>query len=194
MMRQTFTQRFHFDIFLTVLALLFCINVAAHAQSLGDIARENREKKDAEQPTAQPRVITNATLPKDPDRDHEQAAAENKTPVAPSPSDLAASRRAAEQRAREQRAAQQWKRKILAQQATVANLRFRVDRLKASIQFVNPNTSYDYYEGVAQNRYQARQLEHLAQLQQQLAQEKSKLENMQEAARKAGMHTATYDP
>lgn len=193
-MRRTFTQRCRFDIFLTVLALLFCMNVAAHAQSLGDVARENREKKDAEQQSAPPKVITNATLPKDPDRHQEQPAAENEKPVAPSPGDTASGRGAAEQRAREQRAAGQWKRRILAQQATVANLRMRADRLKASIQFVNPNTSYDYYEGVAQNRYQARQLERLAQLQEQLALQKSKLEEMQEAARKAGMHTATYDP
>jgi hypothetical protein len=193
-MRRTFTQRCHFNIFLTVLALLFSMKVAAHAQSLGDVARENREKKDAEQQSSPPKVITNATLPKDPDGDQEQSATENTTPTAPSAANLASSRKAAEQRAREQRAAQQWKRKILAQQATVANLRMRVDRLKASIQFVNPNTTYDYYEGVAQNRYQARQLERLAQLQEQLAQQKSKLEEMQEAARKAGMHTATYDP
>jgi hypothetical protein len=47
---------------------------------------------------------------------------------------------------------------------------------------------------MAQNQYQARQLERLAQMQLQLNQQKKKLEDMQEAARHAGMHTAVYDP
>jgi hypothetical protein len=47
---------------------------------------------------------------------------------------------------------------------------------------------------LAENRYQVRKLERLAQLQQQLDQQKKKLEDMQEAARHAGMHTAVYDP
>src|SRR5271157_3541215 len=181
-MRRTFTQRCYLDIFLTVLAVLFFGNVAAHAQSLGDVARENREKKDAEQPATPPKVITNANLPKDPDGDESQSASESKMQTPSSLANAVNSQKAAEQRAREQRAAAQWKRRILAQEATVANLRMRVDRLKASIHFVNPNTNYDYYEGVAQNRYQARQMQRLAQLQEQLALQKSKLEDMQEAA------------
>lgn len=44
------------------------------------------------------------------------------------------------------------------------------------------------------NRYQARQLERVAQMQQQLDEQKRKLDRMQEAARHAGMHTAVYDP
>lgn len=193
-MRRTSGPRCHFEIFLTMLAVVFCANVALYAQSLGEVARENREKKDVEQQATPPKVITNATLPKDPEGDEDQSATENKTQTAPSPANAINSKKAAEQRAREQRAAAQWKRRILAQEATIANLRMRVGRLKASIQFVNPNTTYDHYEGVAQNGYQARQLERLAQLQQQLAQQKAKLEDMQEAARKAGMHTAVYDP
>jgi hypothetical protein len=75
----------------------------------------------------------------------------------------------------------------------------RVDKLKASIHFVDPNNYYPYdyysaYAGVQENRYQARQLERLAQMQQQLDQQRKKLEEMQEAARHAGMHTPVYDP
>lgn len=178
-----------------MLAMLFFVSLAAYGQSLGDIARENREKKSTGESATPPKVITNANLPKDPDADVASSAGESETQTSSSPANMAASRKAAEQRAAEERAAQQWKRKILAQQNTIANLRMRVDRLRASIHFTNPNTvdsiNYDAY---AYNRYQARQLERLRQLQRQLAQQRMKLEDMQEAARKAGMHTAVYDP
>jgi flagellar motility protein MotE (MotC chaperone) len=177
-------------IFFTLLAALLLASQMLFAQSLGDVARENRDKKATE--TTPPKVITNATLPRDPDPEVTPAAPHNETPM---PSDNAeASRRAARQRAAEQRAAEQWKQKIIAQQNTIASLRLRVDRLKASIHFLDPNTQYDPYAGVAQNQYQARQLERLAQLQQQLDQQRKRLEDMQEAARHAGMHTTVYDP
>jgi hypothetical protein len=50
------------------------------------------------------------------------------------------------------------------------------------------------YETLPYNRYQAQQLQRVAQIQQQLDEQKRKLDRMQEAARHAGMHTAVYDP
>jgi hypothetical protein len=44
------------------------------------------------------------------------------------------------------------------------------------------------------NRYQALQLQQVAQFQQQLNEHRRKLEQMQEAARHAGMRTPVYDP
>ena len=177
-----------------MLATLLLANPAVYAQSLGDVARENREQKAAEASTTPPKVITNATLPKDPNAGASSATAESQPQTTSPPASADSSRKAARQRAAEQRAAQQWKQRILAQENTIANLRLRIDRLKASIHFVDENTTYDYYAGVAHNRYEARQLERLAQMQQQLDQQKKKLEDMQEAARHAGMHTAVYDP
>ena len=199
-MRRIFSQRFHVRILLTILATLLFAYPAAYAQSLGDVARENREQK-AANPSPPPKVITNKTLPKDPDADAGSSAGESQTQTQPaaSPANSESTRKAARQRAAERHAAEQWKQKILAQENTIANLRSRVDRLKASIHFVDPNNYYPYdsnsaYAGLAENRYQARQLERLAQMQQQLDQQKKKLEDMQEAARHAGMHTAVYDP
>lgn len=75
----------------------------------------------------------------------------------------------------------------------------RVDMLKASIRFVDPNrygtgSTSDYYAGLNYNRGEARQLQRLAQMQQALDEQRRKLEGMQEAARHAGMHTLVYDP
>ena len=183
---------YHFPIFPAMLAMLLSACPASYCQSLGDVARENRDKKAADPSATSQKVITNANIPKDPDSDAESE--ESEPPTSSAQERAASSRQAAAQRAAERRAAAQWKKRIVAQQNTVANLRMRVDRLKASIHFLNQGTYYDSSAVVAQNRYQARELERLAQLQDQLARQRAKLEDMQEAARKAGMHTATYDP
>jgi hypothetical protein len=175
---------------LTVFIASLAMSLACFGQSLGDVARENREKKESEAPATPPKVITNANLPKDPDADSSSSEDEDAVQPAPAPARKLSSRKAAEQRAAEHRAAEQWKKRILAQENTVANLRSRVDRLQASIHFSSVST----YENQPYNRYQARQMERLAQLQDQLSQQKAKLEDMQEAARKAGMHTPVYDP
>jgi hypothetical protein len=197
-MRRGSSPSFPVHFFFVSLTAFLLANSSVYGQSLGDVARENREQKATQTPTTPPKVITNATLPKDPEG---SAPTVNQAPerTGPSTATVASSRKAAQQRAAEQRAAAQWKQKILAQESTIANLRLRVDRLKASIHFVEPNNYYPYdsyssYAGMAQNQYQARQLERLAQMRLQLNQQKKKLEDMQEAARHAGMHTAVYDP
>ena len=204
------------------IALALLISTAAFGQSLGDVARENREEKEKQKAAsalaAQPRVITNKDLPQDPEQtedgpqavpssnasDTDQATAENsaEAPVARKHLDhqhIAEPRvadqrvpeqRLAEKRRAEQRAAEQWKRQILAQKHKLANLQARLDQLSASIQAANGTTQYEGPNG----RGQARQLQRIAQIQQQIDQQKITLLEMQEAARRAGMHTVVYDP
>ena len=203
------------------LALALLISAAVFGQSLGDVARENREEKEKQKAAsalaAQPRVITNKDLPQDPEQaedgqktvpssetnDADQASAENSAePVARQHLDHQhiAERRVAEQRVTEQRlaekkrteqrAAEQWKREILAQKHKLANLQARLDQLSASIQAANGTTQYEGPNG----RGQARQLQRIAQIQTQINQQKITLLEMQDAARRAGMHTVVYDP
>jgi predicted RNase H-like nuclease (RuvC/YqgF family) len=174
-------------VFLKISAIALLMSSAAYGQSLGDIARANREKQNAENASAaQPRVITNANLPKDPDANQEPAEAQSGTNA----SSTAADHRSAQQRLAEQRAADQWKRQILAQKNKMATLQARIDQLNASIRSAGGSVQY---EG-PYNRYQARQLQRVAQIQLQLDEQKMKLDQMQEAARHAGMHTVVYDP
>lgn len=189
-MRRLFGQRYQYQFIMQLLALVLLTGALIYGQSLGDVARENREQKAASGSATPAKVITNKDLPKDPDGD---ASADN-APTAPSPESVAASRKAAAQRAAEQRAAEQWKQKILAQKNVIANLQARVDALRASILFVDPDHPYDSYSQLAYNRHQARQLERLKGLEAQLAGQKQKLDDMQDAARHAGMHTPVYDP
>jgi predicted RNase H-like nuclease (RuvC/YqgF family) len=174
-------------VFLKISAIALLMSSAAYGQSLGDIARANREKQNAENTSAaQPRVITNANLPKDPDANQEPAEAQSETNA----SSTAADHRSAQQRLAEQRAADQWKRQILAQKNKMATLQARIDQLNASIRSAGGSVQY---EG-PYNRHQARQLQRVAQIQLQLDEQKMKLDQMQEAARHAGMHTVVYDP
>ena len=193
-MRRISSQGVHLHIFLTIMAGLLLTGWTASGQSLGDVARESREKKAAAPSTPPSKVITNADLPKDPDGDASSSAGEGETQTETSAADAASSQKAAEKRATEQRAAERWKKQILAQENRIANLQSQIDNLKASIHFVDPNATYDYYQALAYNRYQARQLERLKEMQQRLDQQKQKLADMQEAARHAGMHTPVYDP
>ena len=177
--------------FKMTIALL--MSSAVYGQSLGDVAREIREKKTEGASTAQPNVITNTDLLKDPDANQEPPEQQARTDVAASSKAAdhrSAERRSAEQRLAEQRAADHWKVQILAQKNKMAGLQGRIDQLNAAIQSANGSAQY---EGPA-NRYQARQLQRVAQIQQQLDEQKMKLDQMQEAARRAGMHTAMYDP
>jgi predicted RNase H-like nuclease (RuvC/YqgF family) len=174
--------------FLKSLAIALLMTSAAYGQSLGDVARANREKKAEDASAAQPKVITNNDLPKDPDAS--QGPREATSGASAAASSQAADHRSAQQRLAEQRVADRWKRLILAQENKMATLQARIGLLNASIQSMNGSVQY---EG-PQNRYQARQLQRVAQIQQQLDEQKRKLEQMQEAARHAGMHTAVYDP
>ncbi len=174
--------------FLKTMSIALLISSAAYGQSLGEIARENRAKQQAAtDPAEQPKVITNANLPKDP---NPNPAPPEPAPQASVASIRAADRRTAQQRAAEQRATGQWKGRIIEQQNRVANLQGRIDLLRASIRAQNGSTQYEGPNG----RSQARQMERVAELQQQLDEQKFRLNQMQEAARRAGMHTVVYDP
>lgn len=70
--------------FLKTMAIALLMSPAAYGQSLGEVARQNREKqrtKDASS-TAQPKVITNENLPKSPDNEARPPQSEKKTAAA----------------------------------------------------------------------------------------------------------------
>jgi hypothetical protein len=193
-------------------AAVLLIGPAGYGQSLGEIARQNREVKETEKEnadansTTQPKVITNNDLATDvPNRPvsfgPQPVDSAMKTPstAEQSASEYRAEQRAAQtrnqqridqQRISQQRAAEQWKRQIVAQKRKLANLQARVDQLSASIQAANGTTQYEGPNG----RAQARQLQRVAEVQLRLDEQRRALVDMQEAARHAGMHTAVYDP
>jgi hypothetical protein len=176
--------------FLKIAAVALLTSLAAYGQSLGEIAREYREKQNAEQASGTPpKMITNKDLPANPEG--YQAPREAQPSSGESNFGKAADRSAQRferQLLAEQRVGEQWKRQIVEQENRVAAIQARIDQIDASIRSGGVSAQGPY------NRYQALQAEHAAQLQMHLDEQRRRLDAMQDAARRAGMHTAVYDP
>ncbi len=192
--------------FLRILAIALLMSAMGYGQSLGDVARENREKKAADA-AASSKVITNKDLPKDPAASQDgsqtpavasskpaeansEPTAEDKSLAARLAADNRAAHRSMQRRMAEQRTAQQWKTQILAQKEKMAALQSRIDQIRSSIRAAYGSVQYQE----PYNRPEARQLQRIEQIQQLLDQQQRRLDQMQEAARRAGMHSAAYDP
>ena len=165
----------------TVIAL--GMEISAHGQSLGDIARANRDKQNAATPGATPAVITTDDL--------EQGSGLKGSPIkdAQHPAGKKAAHGPGEETPIDPKVAAQWKRQILAQEDKIATIQGRVDQLNAEI---HPAGSAQF--NGPYNKYQTTQMQRLADVQLQLDEQKKKLAEMQEEARRAGMHTTVYDP
>ena len=167
--------------FLKILPIALLMSSVVYGQSLGDVARENREKQKAKNAssTAKPKVIANEDLPKNPDADagprESGGKLEAASPKAPSGG----------------QSAEQWKRQILAQKSAIATQQAQIDKLNDSIHFV---VASEYANGLQYNQHQVKKQERVAQMQQQLEEQKKNLAEIQEAARRAGMGSAVYDP
>jgi len=168
--------------------------LAQSGPSLGDVARANREKQQAQQATAtRPKVISNADLPDDPPGVPDSDPSEPMTMVSGvscPPENRSYDQRFAQQDHAQQRAGEQWRERIENQESRIAELQARIDQMNASIHSAGSGT---LSEG-PYNRYQARQMQRVAQMQEMLDLQKRKLAMMQEEPRHAGMHTSVYDP
>jgi hypothetical protein len=169
-----------------ITALFLLASVTVYGQSLGDVARESREKK--AEAAAPPKVITDGDLAKD-GPGPEDAGASSKAQTA-SPGKTG-TRNAAATSPVDPRAAEQWRREILAQKRSVATLEKRLARFQASLSSVDASA---IARGEILSRSQALEQERMAQVQEQLEEQRAKLLEMQEEARRAGMHTQVYDP
>lgn len=158
---------------------------AQDSPSLGDVARRERQQKQETEAARgknakPPKVITNEQLP-----GHAPSTA---TPVASSaPHGLStpASSDGPKQ------SAEQWRSQIQAQKGQVESLQKEINELNASIQFAPGNC----VEGCVQwNQHQLEKQQQVQRMQGQLEEEKRRLEQMQDAARKQGYGSSVYDP
>jgi uncharacterized protein (DUF342 family) len=164
------------------ITLLLLSTVTVYGQSLGDVARENREKK----ANATRKVVTDSDL----DSPGREEPAESNNAKAASPGKTGTSHVPARSPLDSQ-AAEQWKKQILAQKRTVATLEKRLARFQGSLSSVDASA---IARGEVFSRSQALEQERIAQVQEQLEEQRAKLLEMQEEARRAGMHTQVYDP
>jgi len=169
------------------------LNAAAMAQSqtadsLGDVARANQAKQQAEEAAGiTPKTFTNQDLPAAP-----SGLLESPEPmttvsgVKRSPDRY--SERYSEQGANrrlvaEQRSGEQWKARIQDQEARIADLQTRIDRVNQSMHAAVGTAQYE----TPVSRYHSIQMERLAHMQEMLDQQQRRLEMMQDAARLTGM-------
>src|SRR5580700_9173210 len=133
---------------------LFLMLASSHAQSLGDVAREQREKL-ATDASAPAKIVTNEDIS---ETDGPESASSVRVrghrvpqrvePVTPASNDM--------------RAAKQWKAKIVAQERTIASLQNQIDRVNASIRF----TGVSCYNCAQHNELQVEKLESVQRMQQ----------------------------
>jgi hypothetical protein len=220
-------QRIFVRTFVAALLINLCMSPAAHGQSLGEIARQYREKQDAEQSSGvKPKVFTNKDLPenpegyqapREPESDNRASARNgfygrsgddrsldgrssgnrafsrppdgNNNPSAePGYRSSPQGMRSAPQGMEGRPGGEQWRQQILERENRIASMQARIDQMNASMRSSGMSAQGPY------NRYQSRQAERVAEMQMRLDEQKRKLDQMQDAARHAGMHTQVYDP
>jgi predicted RNase H-like nuclease (RuvC/YqgF family) len=170
-MRQTYRTVGYFA------GVAFLLISVSYGQSLGDVARQQRQNQQAKKDQPPPKVITNEDLPEHSlEAGDSEKANENREPM-PHP---AASR-----------SPEQWKAEIEAQKKNIEMLQRQMDRLSATIHYVEANR---YYNGVQHNLRQEQKEAEVGRMQDQMELQKKRLDDMQEAARKDGFGNAVYDP
>jgi len=164
---------------IAVIGLGLFVVAGGYGQSLGDVARQQRQKQ-AKDGHAARKVVTNEEIPEHPDESSTTSTTTDENDTAPAP---AASN--------DTHSGEQWKAKIEAQKNSVASLQSQIDKLNSSIHFVEANR---YTNGVQYNEHQVKKQEEVQRMQKQLDEQKKQLEDMQESARKAGLGSSVYEP
>ncbi len=163
-----------------VTVFIFFMVVGSYGQSLGDVARQQRQKQQAKNPDHPPKVITNEDLPDsaEPSSSESSDNAEHET-SSPHPASSGS------------KSAEQWKAQIQGQKSSIASLQSQIESLKSSIRFAGPNCVANC---VQYNERQIKKQDEVERMQKQLDEEKKKLDEMQDSARKDGFGNSVYDP
>ena len=190
-------------------ALVLCLSCSAlfafgqDEPSLGDAARQARQQKQqkdtqakdlqskdglskdgqtkAAQPARTPRVITNEEIPESSATTASPETGDQPHGVRYSPPPSGSSKVSPEQ----------WKSQILAQKNMIAVMQTEIDRLNNAIHFAPANCIANC---VQWNQRQREKQQEVERLQAQLEDQKKRLEDMQESARKQGYGSSVYEP
>jgi chaperonin cofactor prefoldin len=155
--------------------LIFLLIGVSHAQSLGDVAREQRQNQQAKKDQPAPKVITNEDLPERQAAAGPQKAQSHEPIPHHNPS----------------KSAEQWRKEIEAQEHSIATLQSQMERLNSTIRFAE---SASFYNSAQHNERQELKQVQVQRMQDQLDEQKKRLDEMQEAARKDGFGNAVYEP
>ena len=162
--------------FLALAVLPLIAAAAQDAPSLGDLARRQKQQKQ-QSPEKPAKVITNADLPEHsapppPRAGHEEQGATTDAHEANQNGD-------------------RWRSQILDQKRRIETLQHETDELNESIRFAPPNCASGC---IGWNERQREKQQRVEAMQSQLQEERKRLDDMQDAARKQGFGSAIYDP
>ncbi|MFZ1011197.1 MAG: hypothetical protein WAN65_30440 [Candidatus Sulfotelmatobacter sp.] len=170
-----------------ILSAVTASSIAVWAQdspSLGDFARQQRQQK--EQSKAAPgkdpktsKIVTNEEMPSRTEPQSARAAGKGNHDALP----------AAQNEPKQP--AEHWKSQIIAQKNQIATLQRQVDELSESIRFAPANCAANC---VGWNERQREKQQRVESMQSQLEEEKRRLEDLQDSARKQGYGSSVYDP
>jgi uncharacterized coiled-coil protein SlyX len=172
-------------IFRTLVICAFAFaTFSANGQSLGDVARQQRAQN-AKNPSQTHKVLTDEDMPEHASSDSDK----NTNDSASSSSDISTGKHSSADD--KLQTGEGWKSVIGGQKQAVAEMQSQLDKLNASIHYVEANR---YSNGVEYNQYQAQKQKAADRMQAQLDEQKKKLSEMQEKARRQGFSSTVYDP
>lgn len=164
---------------IATLAGLIFLSASLSAQSLGDVARAQRQKQSDKTANPMHKVITDEDIPS-----HESAPTAPKKDADDKPLNDS-------HPLNTEANGEELKAKCLAAKQQIKDYQEQIDKLRASSQLVEANR---YSNGVQYNQHQLRKQEEADRMQKQLDQAKQRFADLQEQARKAGFGSAVYDP
>lgn len=199
-----------------ILIALVLVSISALAQddspSLGDVARQTRQQKQAGQKSNSPTTTNSASPSPSPSPDAHSDAATKNSPNPPvkhvftneevsshivsagaesqasRPTDSSSSNSGP---SRNQAQAENWTAQIKAQKEMIASLESEIERVSSSIQYAGGNCVSGCVEW---NQAQQRKQQQVDNMKSQLEQARQRLDEMQESARRQGFGSSVYDP
>jgi hypothetical protein len=192
-----------FEIVVLISVLTGLLISASQAQSLGDAAREQRQKKPSKTTTTPSKVISNDDI-----ASPDSTVAHTSAPVASAPSASSPSGPKISSAGPDipkkpptsddpknydewAKAGKEWKARILEQKTKIQSMRGYIDTLRSSVHFAAKNPDYD---ATVINRHELQKVDEAKRLEKQLEDENSTLQNLQEAVRAAGYDGSIYNP
>ena len=160
--------------------------MAGHAQSLGEIARQQKDSKSQKsnpQPASTPKKVYT-----DEDLGKPESPGDGKTPATAKPSTNSAKEKEKDQQAT---SADQWRAKIQKKKDLIAALQERIDKLQASVNYVQNNRNI-YTNAPEYNEHQHQKELAAERLKAELEQQKAELSDLQDQARQQGLGNSVY--
>jgi len=162
-----------------ILCVVFLwVATPGYAQSLGDVAREQRQKQQSKAAQSPAKVVTNEDIPQHPEAANSSGTGQHSGASPASSYDA-------------KKTADQWKAEISRQKTSVASLQNQIDHLTSSIHFTGPNCIRNCVQHNQQQLDKEDQAKHLLD---QLDEQKKRLGELQEGARQDGYGGAVSDP